>query len=110
MFSNNGSEPSLCFIRICKKNILIEGKYRDPQSSVVAFIDETSKVLTLQFNDDLGIVNVVIVDNLGIIMHEENICIPETLHPINLSTVEKGDYILSISCAKDDFKGVFSIE
>lgn len=77
---------------------------------IIADIDETSKVLSLEFLEYLGEVRVSVADANGNIVYEEVVNIQNTsFHIIPLDDVASGSYELSISDSENYAEGFFNL-
>lgn len=77
---------------------------------IIADIDETSKVLFLEFLEYLGEVRVSVADANGNIVYEEVVNIQNTsFHIIPLDDVASGSYELSISDSENYAEGFFNL-
>ena len=76
---------------------------------IIADIDETSKVLFLEFLEYLGEVRVSVADANGNIVYEEVVNTQNTsFHIIPLDDVASGSYELSISDSENYAEGFFN--
>ena len=77
---------------------------------IIADIDETSKVLFLEFLEYLGEVRVSVADANGNIVYEEVVNTQNTsFHIIPLDDVASGSYELSISDSENYAEGFFNL-
>ena len=77
---------------------------------IIADIDETSKVLFLEFLEYLGEVRVSVADANGNIVYEEVVNKQNTsFHIIPLDDVASGSYELSISDSENYAEGFFNL-
>ena len=77
---------------------------------IIADIDETSKVLSLEFLEYLGVVRVSVADANGNIVYEEVVNTQNTsFHIIPLDDVASGSYELSISDSENYAEGFFNL-
>ena len=77
---------------------------------IIADIDETSKVLFLEFLEYLGEVRVSVADANGNIVYEEVLNTQNTsFHIIPLDDVASGSYELSISDSENYAEGFFNL-
>lgn len=77
---------------------------------IIADIDETSKVLFLEFLEYLGEVRVSVADANGNIVYEEVVNTQNTsFHIIPLDDVVSGSYELSISDSENYAEGFFNL-
>lgn len=77
---------------------------------IIADIDETSKVLFLEFLEYLGEVRVSVADTNGNIVYEEVVNTQNTsFHIIPLDDVASGSYELSISDSENYAEGFFNL-
>ncbi|NBH90206.1 DUF3244 domain-containing protein [Parabacteroides distasonis] len=77
---------------------------------IIADIDETSKVLSLEFLEYLGEVRVSVADANGNIVYEEVVNTQNTsFHIIPLDDVASGSYELSISDSENYAEGFFNL-
>ena len=78
--------------------------------TIKAVIDETSKVLFLEFLEYLGEVRVSVADANGNIVYEEVVNTQNTsFHIIPLDDVASGSYELSISDSENYAEGFFNL-
>lgn len=77
---------------------------------IIADIDETSKVLSLEFLEYIGEVRVSVADANGNIVYEEVVNTQNTsFHIIPLDDVASGSYELSISDSENYAEGFFNL-
>lgn len=77
---------------------------------IIADIDETSKVLSLEFLEYVGEVRVSVADANGNIVYEEVVNTQNTsFHIIPLDDVASGSYELSISDSENYAEGFFNL-
>ena len=77
---------------------------------IIADIDETSKVLFLEFLEYLGEVRVSVADANGNIVYEEDVNTQKaSFHIIPLDDVASGSYELSISDSENYAEGFFNL-
>lgn len=100
-----------CLSGYAKKAIPLEGLYRYEQNFVEAYIDDTNKELTVQFNEDIGSVCIVVVDDKGNVIYNEVVeSSDDFVEKISLYKVLKGDYILCLSSNRYELVGKFIVE
>lgn len=109
---------STCTTSLLAHRISIRGhgKWKGKQRSIkldvpiIADIDETSKVLSLEFLEYLGEVRVSVTDTNGYIVHEEMIDTQNVSSSIiSLDGCTSGSYGLSISDSENYAEGFFNL-
>lgn len=77
---------------------------------IEASFEEGSKELYLQFQDNFGIVNIVVTNSIGNIIRTEIVQITEMESvTIPLNDISKGEYVLSISNSTNNVYGKFLV-
>lgn len=92
-----------------KKNIPLEAEARFPIPSVEAFIDEESKELILNIENNSKNIRVVITDFSGNIICSNEVVV-DGIFVLSLPAVTKGEYVLSLFFENTELRGSFSLE